>query len=144
MTLTTDCRNLSRLRLSTAQSGCENPEGPYGGYETMSSHVRLMLAAALIGSAVATAPSFAEGMFMAGSGSGSCTVLNRQATPGADIAENVVTAMTFGWAQGFMSALNFETAKASGQIYDLASISPEQQWRVIVVPGADFYACSMT
>jgi len=98
-----------------------------------SPHVRMTVAAALIGSAVATVPSFAQDMFTAGAGSRPCSFLNsRRATPEGDVAENVITAMTFGWAQGYMSALNVATAKASGQIYDLASVRPEQQWKEIV------------
>jgi hypothetical protein len=98
-----------------------------------SPHVRATVVAALIGSAVATAPSFAQDMFTVGAGSKPCTFLNsRRATPEGDIAENVITAMTFGWAQGYMSALNVATAKIDGQMYDLASIRPEQQWKEIV------------
>jgi hypothetical protein len=74
----------------------------------------------------------AEGMVTSRSGTQRCSTLNSPGKAGRTpaMSENAATAMTFGWAQSFMSGLNMINS-SNGLYLDLSSISIEEQWAFI-------------
>jgi hypothetical protein len=50
-----------------------------------------------------------ESMYLSGAGSQPCSFLNSRAKRGAGFQQSPVTAMVFGWAQGFMSGMNMSS-----------------------------------
>ena len=73
---------------------------------------------------------------LAGAGTVSCSLFNRDAAPGADSEQNLTTMLVFTWVQGFLSgmnatAYNLPHLRGTG-VFDLEKISTRMQWNYLV------------
>src|SRR5262245_6826520 len=82
--------------------------------------------------ALAAASTDAEELGFAGVGARQCQFLNANAVPGRGSGQNLVTQLTFTWAQGYMSGFNGYSLGINRGYIDLGAASQEAQWEYIV------------
>lgn len=91
----------------------------------------MRIASLVLSVALMTSQARAE-LMITGIGANPCTFLNANTRSGDGWATNAFTLGAMAWMQGFMSGANVMIREAQKKIYDLDTISRDQQWAYVM------------